>query len=195
LGTCVLRCFSNWQSTRQLLIGLDVRAGIKADGFDFYVINCKPYGLLINRPHPLNSPLFRLFPFESMHAEGLRLDLSIFPSRGCVSMNSKNSKFPCFPLIFSKDYHCQVISRSKSIALSALCGHALMNKVQFLENSSSGRNHLLPWNTQSHWVSIFISIEEIRSLDLLLKSDWCARVQKSRVLDFLMKRELTDFKL
>ena len=86
----------------QLLIGLDVRAGIKADGFDFYAINYKPYGLPINRPHPLNSPLFRLFPFESMRSEGLRLDLSIFPSRGCVPMISKNSMLPCFSLIFSK---------------------------------------------------------------------------------------------
>ena len=39
LGTCILRCFPKRQSTRQLLIGLDVRAGIKADGFDFYAIN------------------------------------------------------------------------------------------------------------------------------------------------------------
>jgi len=99
----------------------------KADGFDFYAINYRPYGLPINRPHPLNSPLFGLFFFESMHSEGLRLDLSIFASRGCVPMNSKNSKlscfpnskFSCFPLIFSKDYHCQMISRSKSIVLSA----------------------------------------------------------------------------
>jgi len=35
------------------LLGFDVRARIKADGFDFYAINCKPYGLPINRPHPL----------------------------------------------------------------------------------------------------------------------------------------------
>jgi len=74
LGTCVLRCFPKWQSTRQLLIGLDVRAGIKADGFVFYAINSKPYGLPINRPHPFNSPLFRLFPFETMRSEGLCLD-------------------------------------------------------------------------------------------------------------------------
>ena len=33
---------------RQLLIGLDVRAGIKPDGFDFHAINCKPYDLPIN---------------------------------------------------------------------------------------------------------------------------------------------------
>ena len=90
----------------------------KADGFDFYAINYKPYGLPINMPHPLNSPLFRLFPFESMRYEGLRLDLSIFPLRGCVPMNSKNSKLPCFSLIFSEDYYCQVILRSKSIALN-----------------------------------------------------------------------------
>ena len=112
-------CFPERQSTCPLSTGFDVRAGVKADGFDFYAINCKPYGLPINRPHPLNSPLFKRFPFESMHPEGLRLDLSIFPSRGCVLMNNKNSKLSCFPLIFSKDYHCQVILRSKSIALSA----------------------------------------------------------------------------
>ena len=127
LGTCVLRCFSKRQSTRQLLISLDARVGSKANGFDFYVINYRPHGLPINRPHLLNSSLLRLFHFESMRSEGFRLDLSIFPSRGCVPMKSKNSKlpcfsiskFPCFLLIFSKDYHCQVISRSKSITLSA----------------------------------------------------------------------------
>ena len=94
----------------------------KTYGFDFYAINYRPYGLPINRPQPLNSPLFRMFPFESMRSEGLRLDLSIFPSRECVPMNSKNlklpyflnSKFSCFPLIFSKDYHSQIISRSKA---------------------------------------------------------------------------------
>ena len=94
------------------LLDFNVRAGIKADGFDFYAIKCKPYGLPINRPHPLNSPLSRLFLFESMHSEGLRLDLSFFPLRGYVPMNSKTSKLSCFPLIFFKDYHCQVISRS-----------------------------------------------------------------------------------
>jgi len=78
----------------------------KADGFDFYAINYKPYGLPMNRPHPLNSPLFRQFLFERMRSEGLRLDLSIFSSRGCVLMNNKNSKLSYFPLIFSKDYHC-----------------------------------------------------------------------------------------
>ena len=93
----------------------DVRAEIKADGFNFYANNCKPYGLPINRPQPLNSPLSRLFSFMSIRSEGLRLDLSIFPSKACVLMNSRNSKLSCFPSIFSEDYHCQVISR---IALS-----------------------------------------------------------------------------
>ena len=90
----------------------------KADGFDFYAINYKPYGLPINRPQSLNSPLSRLFSFASMRSKGFRLDLSIFPSRTCVLMNNKNSKLPCFLSIFSEDYHYQVISRSKSIALS-----------------------------------------------------------------------------
>ena len=58
----------------QLLIGLDVRAGIKADGFDFYAINYKLYGLPINRPKPLNNPLSRLFFFVSLRSEGLCLD-------------------------------------------------------------------------------------------------------------------------
>ena len=53
----------------------------KADDFDFYTINYKPYGLPINRPHPHNSPLSRLLSFASMCSEGRRLDLSIFPSR------------------------------------------------------------------------------------------------------------------
>ena len=70
-------------------LDFDVRAGIKADGFDFYVINCKTYGLPIDRPHPLNSLLFRQFLFESMRSEDLRLDLSIFPSRGCVPMTAR----------------------------------------------------------------------------------------------------------
>jgi len=91
----------------------------KADCFNFYAINYKPYGLPINRPHPLNGPLFKLFPFESMRSEGLCLNLSIFPSRRCVLMNNKNSKLPYFPLIFSEDYHCQVILRSKNVPLNA----------------------------------------------------------------------------
>ena len=77
-------------------LDFDVRAGIKADGFDFYAIKYKPYGLPINRPHPLNSPLSRLSPFERMCSEGLRLDLSFFPLRGYVPMNSKNSKLMFF---------------------------------------------------------------------------------------------------
>ena len=40
-----------------------------------------------------------------------------------------------------------------------------------------------------------MSLEEIWSLDLLLKSDWCAHIRKSCLLDFLMKRELIDFEL
>ena len=42
-------CFPERQSTYQLRIGFDDRASIKADGFDFYAINYKPYGLPINR--------------------------------------------------------------------------------------------------------------------------------------------------
>ena len=75
-----------------------------------------------------------------MRSEGLRLDLPIFPSKGCALMNSKNSKLSCFPLISSRDYHCQVISRSNSIALSTFHDCTLMHKVQPLEGSSAGRN-------------------------------------------------------
>ena len=52
------------------LLGFDVRTGIKADGSDFYTINYRPYGLPINRPRPLNSPLLRLFFLESRRSEG-----------------------------------------------------------------------------------------------------------------------------
>ena len=123
------------------LLGFDVRAGIKADGSDFYAINCKPHGLPINRTHSLNSPLLRLF---SLRACALRVFVLTYVSSLQGDMNSENSKLPCFPLIFSKDYHCQVISRSKSIALSAFICRALMHKVQLVESSPSGKNHLLP---------------------------------------------------
>ena len=43
------------------LLDFDIRVGIKADGFDFYAINCKSYGLPINCPQSLNSPLSRMF--------------------------------------------------------------------------------------------------------------------------------------
>ena len=49
-------CFPERQSTCHLSIGFDVRAGIKADGLDFYAINYKPSSLPINRPQPLNNP-------------------------------------------------------------------------------------------------------------------------------------------
>ena len=66
--------FPEQQSMCLLHTGFDIHAGIKADGFDFYAINYKPYGLPINRPQPFNSPLSRLFFFASMRSEGLRLD-------------------------------------------------------------------------------------------------------------------------
>jgi len=67
-------CFPERQSTCSLHTGFDIRAGIKANGFDFYAINCEPYSLPINRPQPLKSPLSRLFSFVSMRSEGPRLD-------------------------------------------------------------------------------------------------------------------------
>ena len=124
-------------------LDFDVRAGIKADGFDFYAIKCKPYGLPINRPHPLNSPLSRLFPFESMRSEGLRLDLSFFLSR-CVPMNSKNSKLPYFPFNLFQRLSLSSNFKIKKHRLKCFYGCALMNKVQLLKNSSPGRNYLSP---------------------------------------------------
>jgi len=56
VGDLYLWYFPEQQSTCHLYIGFDIRAGIKADGFDFYAINYKPYALPINRPQPLNSP-------------------------------------------------------------------------------------------------------------------------------------------
>jgi len=53
VGDLCYWCFPERRSTYQLRIGFDVRAGIKADGFDCYAINYKPYGLHINRPQPL----------------------------------------------------------------------------------------------------------------------------------------------
>ena len=47
-----------------LLLGFDVRAGIKADGSDFYAINYKPYGSPINRPRPLTVHCLDCFPYE-----------------------------------------------------------------------------------------------------------------------------------
>ena len=61
-------CFPEQQSMCPLYTGFEIRAGIKADGFDFYAINCEPYGLPINRPQSLNSPLSRLFFFVSMRS-------------------------------------------------------------------------------------------------------------------------------
>ena len=48
---CPLR-FRNGNTRVSSLLGFDVRAGIKADGSDYCVINYRPYGLPINRPHP-----------------------------------------------------------------------------------------------------------------------------------------------
>ena len=50
-------CFPEQQSTCPFHTGFDIRARIKANGFDFYAINCNPYGLPINRPQPFNCPL------------------------------------------------------------------------------------------------------------------------------------------
>ena len=61
-----------------LYVGFDIRAGITADGFDFYAINYRPSSEPIKRPQPLNSHSSRLFSFESMHSEELRLDCPPF---------------------------------------------------------------------------------------------------------------------
>jgi len=122
-------------------LGFDVHAGIKADGSDFYANNCKHHGLPINKTHSLNSPLLRLFP---LRACALRVFVLTYFSSLQGDMNSENSKLPCFPLIFSKDYHYQVISRSKSIAISAFIDRALMHKVQPIKVSFAGRISLSP---------------------------------------------------
>ena len=140
LGTCVLDVSRNGNPHVSSLLGFDVRAGIKADGSDFYAINYRPYGLPINRPRPFNSSLLRLFFLESRHSEGFHLDLIFFFQWDVPSMDSENSKLSCFSLIFPEDYHCQVISRSKIVPLSTFYIRALMQKVQPLEGSSAGRN-------------------------------------------------------
>jgi len=55
VGDLCLWYFPEKQSKCYLYVGFDIRAGITTDGFDFYAINYKLYGLPINRPQPLNS--------------------------------------------------------------------------------------------------------------------------------------------
>jgi len=136
-------CFSERQSTYPLHTGFDICKGIKADGFDFYAINCKPYGLPINRPQPFNSPLSRLFFFVSMRSEGLRLDcLSSFQGMCSDEQQELKVSMPSFNLLrgflLSSDF------KIKKHCFKCFYGYALMNKVQLLENSSSGRNYFSP---------------------------------------------------
>ena len=66
------------------LLGFDVRAGIKADGSNFYAINCKPHGLPINRPQSVNSPLSRLFSLRACALEDFVL-IVYLPFKGMCS--------------------------------------------------------------------------------------------------------------
>ena len=113
----------------------------KADDFDFYAINYKPYGFPINRPHSLNSPLSRLFSFASMRSEGLRLDLSIFPSRACVN---EQQELKASMLSLNRLQRLSLSSdfKFKKYCFKGFYGRALMTKVQLLENSSPGRKYL-----------------------------------------------------
>ena len=61
---------------------------------------------------------------------------------GLAPMDSEDPKLLCFSLIFLEDYHCQVISRSKSVPLSTFYIRALMQKVQPLKGYSAGTYHL-----------------------------------------------------
>ena len=145
-------------------LGFDIRARIKADGSDYCAINYRPYGLPINRPHPLICPLLRLFSLESRRSEGLHLH----PSMGFAPMDNDDPKLSCFSLISPEDYHCQVISRSKSVSLSTFYVRALMQKVQPLKGYSAGRNYVsamkysawlsfnfaVPWRDSSSWPSL-----------------------------------------
>jgi len=57
-------------------------------------------------------------------------------------MDDGDPKLSCFALISLEDYHCQVISRSKSVFLSTLYVRALTPKVQPLKGYCAGRNSL-----------------------------------------------------
>jgi len=53
-------------------------------------------------------------------------------------MDNDDPELSCFCLISPEDYHCQVISRSKSVSLSTFYVRALMQKVQPLTGVSAG---------------------------------------------------------
>jgi len=53
-------------------------------------------------------------------------------------MDDDDPELSCFCLISPEDYHCQVISRSRSISLSTFYIRALMQKVQPLMGISAG---------------------------------------------------------
>ena len=53
-------------------------------------------------------------------------------------MDEDDPELLCFCLISPEDYHCQVISRTKSVSLSTFYVRALMQKVQPLIEASAG---------------------------------------------------------
>jgi len=62
---------------------------------------------------------------------------------GFPPMDDGDPNLSCFTLISPEDYHCQVISRSKSVSLSIFHVRALMQKVQPLKGYSAGMNPLI----------------------------------------------------
>ena len=61
---------------------------------------------------------------------------------GFAPTDDDDPKLSCFALISPEDYHCQVISKSKSVSLSTFYVYALMQKVQPLKGYSACRNYL-----------------------------------------------------
>jgi len=110
-------------------------------------------------------------------------------------MDDDDPKLSRFALISPEDYHCQVISRSKSVSLSTLYVRALMQKVQPSTGYSVGMTSWFAMKFSAHWVSVLLSLKEIHLLDLLLKSDWCAHHLEVAPLRLQMKCTLIECKL
>jgi len=73
-------------------------------------------------------------------------------------MDDDDPKLSCFTQISPEDYHCQVISRSKSVSLSTLYVRALMQKVQPLKGYSVGRNFLFAMKFSAQLSFSFLKI-------------------------------------
>jgi len=107
-------------------------------------------------------------------------------------MDDDDPELSCFCLISSENYHCQVISRSKSVSLSTLYVRALMQKVQPSMGYSVGMTSWFAMKFSAHWVSVLLSLKEIH---LLLKSNWCAHHLEVAPLRLQMKCTLIECKL